>query len=127
MAPRPEVRRERRELKERLESGDPGPYFVAERDGERVIGLQHWEPAARGRPYMPESCAELAHAIIAEGERGQGGGSALFAEGLAWARDAGYTNCVIDWEVTNLDANRFWPGHGFRPFCYTLGRRLESR
>lgn len=125
-ARRPEVRRERKELRERITRDGPGVYLVAAR-GDRVMGVQNWDRTRKGHPYVPEDCIELQHAFVAEEERRKGVGRALFNAGLAWAREGGYERCVVDWEPANLGGNRFWRGHGFRPLSYLLGRRIERR
>jgi len=46
---------------------------------------------------------------------------------LAWAREAGYRRCLVDFTAANRVSARFWLGHGFRPIAYRLCHRLDER
>jgi GNAT superfamily N-acetyltransferase len=53
--------------------------------------------------------------------RGTGIATALLAHALAWAREAGYTRCAVDFEPMNPTARRFWLRY-FKPVTYALSR-----
>ncbi|MGC9520832.1 MAG: GNAT family N-acetyltransferase [Anaerolineae bacterium] len=52
--------------------------------------------------------------------------TALLSHALAWAREAGYRRCAVDFETTNPLARRFWLRH-FTPVTYSLGRHVDRR
>jgi GNAT superfamily N-acetyltransferase len=101
--------------------------LVAERDG-RIVGSFHLVPVERSSmhvgPARPEGAAFLGWAATAPDTRGTGGGLALMAGALAWARERGHDTMVIDWRETNLLASRFWPARGFRTTFLRLYRHI---
>ena len=103
-------------------------YWVVERDG-RLLAFQLFEePEPEASDLLtPERCIELSIGITDERERGTGVGSTLLAQTLAWARDAGYGWCRLDWRTANLAAARFWLRHGARPVAYRLFRAIDER
>lgn len=110
--------------------------WLAESDGEtgdegRILGYQAYLPASPSDDNLIIPLAD--RTIVLEvgatrpEARGRGIGRALSAAGLAAAAAAGYRVCVADWRTTNLEAQRFWPGMGFRPAVYRLTRKVEPR
>jgi len=45
---------------------------------------------------------------------------------LAWAREAGYTSCMVDF-MTASRAAPFWRNLGFGPVSYLLRRVVDDR
>ncbi|MBN1659178.1 MAG: GNAT family N-acetyltransferase [Anaerolineae bacterium] len=58
--------------------------------------------------------------------RGRDVGTALLDRALAWARDAGYTRCAVDFEPMNVLAARFWTRH-FQITSLSLFRHVDER
>jgi GNAT superfamily N-acetyltransferase len=102
--------------------------WLAERDGE-ALGAVTITPLTPGDDLLdvPEHCCFLASAALREEARGRGIGTALATRALREAQAAGYTWSLADWHMTNLQASRFWPHLGFRPFQYRLQRWLDPR
>ena len=99
-------------------------YLVAEADG-RIVGhtLIYRPDSVLG---YPRDAAYLASTVVREDLRGRGVGSALVAEVLRLAQEAGYGSVVTNWRMTNLSASRFWPAQGFQPIYHRLHRALGS-
>jgi GNAT superfamily N-acetyltransferase len=97
--------------------------------GGRAVGFTLCSPAhTRDDDLLtPDHCIELRLAAVRSEERGAGIGKLLAAPSFAAAHDAGYTGCITDWRVANLDASRFWPRRGFKPAYYRLARRIDER
>jgi GNAT superfamily N-acetyltransferase len=93
--------------------------------GAKPVGYQAWFPGA-GDPLDGPVAGEIELAVAATipEERGRGLGLALTAQGVAQARAAGYTTCLVDWRTANPLSSSFWKARGFRPFLYRLTRRL---
>jgi GNAT superfamily N-acetyltransferase len=99
-------------------------YLVAETDG-RLIGhtlIYRPEPVLG----YPADAACLASTAVVEDLRRRGIGTALLAEILRLAEEAGYASVVTNWRMTNLSASRFWPAQGFQPIYHRLHRTLGS-
>jgi len=58
--------------------------------------------------------------------RGTGIATALLNQGLARAKERGYTRCAVDFEPMNPQARRFWLRH-FTPVSYALERHIDTR
>jgi len=76
---------------------------------------------------VPDRSVYLPHAYTAPAARGRRIGTALLASALAWAREAGYKRCIVDFTAANRVSTRFWLSHGFRPIAYRLCHRLDER
>lgn len=102
--------------------------WVAELGGE-LVGMVQIHPAEGlvEDGIRPEGSAYLFEGHVNPGARGQGVGAALVERGMAWARDAGYPVCVVDWFTANPLSSRFWPRRGFAPFAGQLARRIDPR
>ena len=68
-ATRPESWIERLNLEVALAKDGHNVYWLALRNG-KAIGVQHMEPTATGRPYLPEECIQLQHAVTVTDVRG---------------------------------------------------------
>ena len=102
--------------------------WVAESGGE-LVGMVQMHPA---EGLVEDGIRPVNGAYLYEGHvtaqwRGQGVGVALVERGLAWAREAGYATCVVDWFTANPLSSRFWPRRGFVPFAGQLARRIDPR
>ena len=116
-APAPEIQRRR--------IADPdGAVFLASVDDRRVaflrIGPSEDDVATIVRD---PGTASITNAFTVPGLRGAGIGSALLAEAVAWAREAGYVRVGVDHESANREAGRFWGRHA-APVALSLARRL---
>ncbi|MBM2843565.1 MAG: GCN5-related N-acetyltransferase [Anaerolineales bacterium] len=99
-------------------------YLVAERDGRPVGHTLIYRPEAI--LGYPAGVAYLASTVVVEDSRGAGIGSALVAEVLRLAKEAGYGSVVTNWRMTNLSASRFWTAQGFQPIYHRMHRALGS-
>jgi len=102
--------------------------WVAESAGE-VVGMVQMQPAEGhvDDGIRPANSVYLFEGHVNPGARGRGIGSALVERGLAWAREAGYAVCVVDWFTANPLSSSFWPRRGFVPFAAQLARRIDPR
>ena len=108
--------------------GDPEKaVWLAYQGGEAVayLGLG---PASDDASTIirDEGTASVSGAFTRKGVRGEGIGTALLDQGLAWARERGYERCAVDFEPMNPPAARFWLRH-FEPVCYTVMRYVDER
>jgi GNAT superfamily N-acetyltransferase len=121
------IEAERGEIEELL--ADPAvAYWLVEEAGEAVgvLGLRPAEGFVDdGR--RPERSAYLFLGHMRASARGRGVTTAVLEPALAWAREAGYTTCTVDWLSTNPLASSFWPRRGFVPFAARLERRIDPR
>ena len=58
--------------------------------------------------------------------RGRDVATALLDRALAWARDAGYVRCAVDFEPMNVLAAHFWTRH-FQLTSLALFRHVDER
>jgi GNAT superfamily N-acetyltransferase len=119
---------ERGEIEDYL--ADPAiAYWVAEEAGE-AVGVMGLHPAEAGwvdDGRRPDRSAYLFLGHMRAPARGRGIATALVESTLAWAREAGYAACIVDWFTTNPLSSRFWPRRGFVPFAARLERRIDPR
>ena len=103
-------------------------YWLAESDG-RAVALLSLEPMPGffGELVVPARCVFLGKAFVEADARGSGIATALLGQGLAWARSAGYEQCMLNFKPMNLLGARFWLGHGFRPLAYSMCRLVDQR
>jgi ribosomal protein S18 acetylase RimI-like enzyme len=123
----PEVVPAIREFAERALEDASNAAFFAERNGERLAMHLFLAESFAAEAYRPEGAAYLFDGVTVEAARGQGVGSALLAETMAWAREQGYRYCTLHFASANLSARSFWLGQGFRPLSHDLARRLDER
>ncbi|WP_276353094.1 GNAT family N-acetyltransferase [Cohnella caldifontis] len=108
---------------------DPSAYFWVAAREEEILGFQAFYPPDNldiDRMF-PGSCICLGVGATVPEARGQGIGAALVKHGLDRARREGFTNCIADWRMTNVEASRFWPKQGFTPYAYRLVRYVDPR
>lgn len=110
---------------------DPACPHWAAFDRGRLAAMQifveptspHWHLSSIETPerwvYLYLACTDPVH-------RGMGVGAALFAQAMAWARDAGYGRCAVHY-LTASRAAPFWRGLGFRPISHWLRRSIDER
>jgi GNAT superfamily N-acetyltransferase len=100
-------------------------HFLAWQDGQPVAFMKIG-PATRDASTIirDEGTASITGAYSLPDVRGQGLGTALLARCIDWAREAGYVRCGVDFEPTNVEANRFWRRH-FQPVCFGVQRLLN--
>jgi GNAT superfamily N-acetyltransferase len=126
----PEVRTGGRELIA-AHLSDPGsPFWLASVHGRPVSVMVFIEPTSPNwhQPKI-ESTRNGVYLFLASTlpeARGTGVGAALFAHAMAWAREAGYDDCTVNY-FTASRAARFWQGVGFRPVTYWMRRILDDR
>jgi GNAT superfamily N-acetyltransferase len=116
-----------RESRERWLSDPAKRLWLASQDGA-VTAYMSLEPSrSEVMPISNEATVAITGAYTREGLRGRGIGTALLSRALDWARSAGYQHCSVDFESANIPGSRFWLRKGFRPVCYSLCRRIDSR
>ncbi|MBN1642230.1 MAG: GNAT family N-acetyltransferase [Anaerolineae bacterium] len=111
----------------RVLGGPAHAVWLAEREGEPVAYL-------RIGPASEDACtiirdpgtASITGAYTCPDARREGVGAALLDRALAWAREAGYVRCTVDWEPMNVLGARFWL-RAFQPAVYTLARQIDAR
>ncbi|MEX2080946.1 MAG: GNAT family N-acetyltransferase, partial [Dehalococcoidia bacterium] len=69
----------------------------------------------------------LLNGVIEPHARGGGIGKALLSHSKAWAREQGYSWCVLHFASANPSGGPFWLGQGFIPCEYTMVRRIDDR
>jgi GNAT superfamily N-acetyltransferase len=57
---------------------------------------------------VPDRSVYLPHAYTAPAARGRRISTTLLASALAWAREAGYKRCIVDFTAANRVSARFW-------------------
>jgi GNAT superfamily N-acetyltransferase len=128
LAPIPSLEAALAELEDEGFVDDPRfATFVAEHDGHVIgeaIGCSIDESPEHSGITRPPGAGFVGHAAVFPDARGLGAGRALGETILAWARDAGHLEVVVDWRSTNLEANRTWTRLGFRPIFHRLHRAI---
>lgn len=105
--------------------------WLAVDDAGTIIGFlvtvspdsPHW---SKSPMQTPERSVYLQNVYTVPDARGAGLGAALVGHAMAWANDAGYANCLVDW-ITASRAAIFWQRQGFRPLTYWLRRTVDPR
>lgn len=94
-----------------------------------IVGFQVYIPVETSDDNLLalESCISLVVGATIEASRGMGVGAALLHNGLAHAKENGFTKCETDWRMTNLESSRFWPKNGFKPIVHRLVRHIDPR
>jgi len=100
---------------------DGGAVWVAV-DGPWLVGFM----TSHADGTLPR-VATIGAAMVEEARQGQGLGTALLARTVDWARETGYERCAVGWTSQSPTSDRFWRGHGFEPYRYTLRRVIQSR
>jgi ribosomal protein S18 acetylase RimI-like enzyme len=94
---------------------DERATLVAELDG-RVVGFVDVRVAHPGGSHRPLRYGYVAEIAVAAPARRRGVGAELLRAAEAWARERGCTYAVLDFNVHNDDARRFYRDRmGYRP------------
>jgi GNAT superfamily N-acetyltransferase len=94
---------------------DERATLVAELDG-RVVGVVDVRVAHPGGSHRPLRYGYVAEIAVAAPARRRGVGAELLRAAEAWARDRDCTYAVLDFNVRNDDARRFYRDRmGYRP------------
>ena len=100
-------------------------YFLATNDGEAVAFIKIGPATEDASTIIRDTgTASITGAFAIPNVRGNGISTALLARCIEWARKAGYERCGVDFEPTNIEANRFWRRH-FQPVCFGVQRLLN--
>ena len=100
-------------------------YWLAWQSGEPVAFMKIGPATDDASTIIrDQGTASITGAYALPTVRGQGVGNTLLARCIEWAREAGYERCGVDFEPTNLEANRFWRHH-FQPVCFGVQRLLN--
>jgi GNAT superfamily N-acetyltransferase len=112
------------EIQRRRIADPEGAVFVATVD-DRPVAFLRIGPSADDVATIvrDRGTASITNAFTEPGLRGGGIASALLAEAVDWAREAGYVRCAVDHEAANGAASRFWARHA-TPVAISLARRL---
>jgi ribosomal protein S18 acetylase RimI-like enzyme len=113
--------------KELLE--DPAVGYWIALANNRALGYAAVRPVHDDESSLlkPKGTIELNLAATLPQERSRGIMKALTQRALAWSRAEGFTVCVTDWRVANLQSSRAWPRLGFTPVAYRLHRIIDPR
>lgn len=100
-------------------------FWLAWQDG-RAVAFMKIGPATEDASTIIRDAgtASITGAYALPEAREQGLGTALLAHCIDWAREAGYVRCGVDFEPTNIEANRFWRRH-FQPVSFGVQRLLN--
>lgn len=89
--------------------------LVAELDGQ-VVGVIDVHVADPGGAHKPLRYGYVAELAVAAHARRQGAGAALLAAAEAWSRSRDCSYSVLDFNIHNVDADRFYGERmGYRP------------
>lgn len=107
---------------------DPAHAFWVARDGDEAVAFLKIGPATLNAcaVIVDPGTASITGAYTRPDLRGRGVAAALLARGLAWAAEAGYARCSVDFEPMNTPAARFWLAH-FQLVCLSHLRSLDLR
>lgn len=103
--------------------------WLAYRDRD-AIAFMELMPSSRlgvAMPVLNETTVTITGAFAKEYLRQRGIGTTLLNHSLEWARSAGYKNCEVEFESTNIIGSSFWHGNGFKPVYYSLARHIDER
>ncbi|NTU82747.1 MAG: GNAT family N-acetyltransferase [Chloroflexales bacterium] len=105
---------------------DPAYAFWTAWDGDRAVAFIKFGPASENACAVihDSGTTSITGAFTRPEARGQGVAAALLDRGLAWAREAGYARCAVDFEPMNTPAARFWTAH-FRLVCLSHLRYID--
>jgi GNAT superfamily N-acetyltransferase len=106
------------------------PVWLAIVNGRPVALQMFVEPHSsqwhQSKLQSPSEALYLRFACTAPEARSTGVGAALVAHTMEWAREAGYTSCMVLF-LTASRASSFWQGLGFQPVSYWLKRTVDER
>lgn len=97
---------------------DHACFFLAENEAGRIIGTAAVRPYDGRFPFMEPffqgpAIGEVTKFYVSQDYRGQGVGSALYAEWEAFARRAGYTDGYLHTELHLPGGYPFWKSRGY--------------
>jgi GNAT superfamily N-acetyltransferase len=117
----------RRRDEHRSHLADPALVtLLAEDDGAAVAHLRIGPCADDVATVVRDpGTASITGAFTLADRRAGGVATTLLEAAVAWARDAGFARCAVDFESANLEAARFWT-RWFRPVTTWRIRRLHS-
>jgi GNAT superfamily N-acetyltransferase len=102
-------------------------HVVAYENG-RPLGMNSFMAPFWLSPLVaPEKTVYLYQGVVSQGARGGGVGSAILAEGVAWAREQGYEHIGLHFASPNISGARFWQSNGFKPVEHRLVRHIDER
>jgi len=92
--------------------------------GERAVGLLMMDGHTDSPLFLDRHWAELIALYVVPDQRGEGVADDLLDEGMAWAKDHGYTRIQLYVTTSNMGAKRFYGRSRFKPiqeiWCYDL-------
>jgi|tagenome__1003787_1003787.scaffolds.fasta_scaffold20969056_2 GNAT superfamily N-acetyltransferase len=114
------------ELQRRVIADPASAVFLAQVRGEPVAFLRIGPCADDVATIVRDRrTASITAAFTVPRARGAGIGTALLAEAVEWAREAGHVRCAVDHEAANGEAARFWSRHA-TPVAISVARRLPA-
>jgi len=125
----PLIIRRGREFYEEWLPDPANAFWLAYRDRDAVAFMELVPSGRLGvvMPVIDETTVTITGAFTREDIRQRGIGTTLLNHSLEWARSAGYRNCAVEFESTNIIGSSFWHGNGFKPVCYSLVRHVDER
>ena len=112
-------------LRNELLAGDDAALFLAGDTNSAKGAVVLIPPLFVSRMLDTSSMLYLWEGVSAAGQRGEGTGSALLAQAMAWAHGRGVRWCALHFASANSMGAPFWAGHGFVPVADTLKRVLD--
>ncbi|MGC9348846.1 MAG: GNAT family N-acetyltransferase [Anaerolineae bacterium] len=101
--------------------------WLAFRDGEAVAYLMSCPASDDASTIIRDAkTTSITGAFTEPFARGAGIATSLLDRALAWAREAGYARCAVDFETMNPPARLFWLRH-FTPVTYSVERHIDRR
>ena len=97
--------------------------LVAEKEGERVVGLL--TASQRWTLWHTGPCALIEELVVDEGARRQGVGRALIEAAVEWARAQGCSEVEVSTDLDNTHAQAFYRKLGFESEALLLEYELD--
>jgi ribosomal protein S18 acetylase RimI-like enzyme len=97
--------------------------FVAEQEGERVVGLL--TASQRWTLWHAGPCAIIEELVVDEDARRQGIGRALIEAAIEWARAQGCSEVEVSTDLDNTHAQAFYRQLGFESEALLLEYELD--
>jgi GNAT superfamily N-acetyltransferase len=112
---------------ELLADPDANAHWIAYRDGKPLGMNTFMQPVWLAPMVTPERTVYLYQGVVSGEARAGGVGTAILAQGIAWARERGYDHVALHFASANIEGARFWLGNHFEPVEHRLARHIDER